>query len=190
MSLPRQGRRADRRSRRRQRSPPTSGRALSAAAVEGNGWTDLHYTAALDWAALARALLAAGAPVDAPLRTDGEALGCSRRAGPRGRYPRCIGAASGDAAVAAAVLLSHGADVTARAGDGVTLPACGGEDAAGIVAVLLARAAAAGATDDDGAGSCPDAGSETVRRLTRDVDCGRLATDLRRSLAERGREVP
>lgn len=42
----------------------------------------------------------------------------------------------------------------------------------------------------DGAGSCPDAGSETVRRLTRAVDCGRLATDLRRSLAERGREVP
>ena len=36
------------------------GRELSAAAVDGNGWTDLHYAAALDWAALARALLAAG----------------------------------------------------------------------------------------------------------------------------------
>ena len=40
------------------------GRVLSAAAVDGNGWTDLHYAAALDGAALARALLAAGAPVD------------------------------------------------------------------------------------------------------------------------------
>ena len=46
-------------------------RELSAAAVDGNGWTDLHY---LDWAALARALLATGTAVDARLRPDGEPL--------------------------------------------------------------------------------------------------------------------
>ena len=51
------------------------GRVLSAAAVDGNGWTDLHYAAALGWAALARPLLAAGSPVNAPLRTDAGPLG-------------------------------------------------------------------------------------------------------------------
>ena len=33
------------------------GRELSAAAVDDNGWADLHYAAALDWPAVARALL-------------------------------------------------------------------------------------------------------------------------------------
>ena len=46
------------------------GRELSASAVDGNGWTDLHYAAALDWLAMARALLAAGARLDARLRAD------------------------------------------------------------------------------------------------------------------------
>ena len=36
------------------------GRELSISAVDANGWTDLHYAAALDWPATARALLAAG----------------------------------------------------------------------------------------------------------------------------------
>ncbi len=31
------------------------GRKLSASAVDGNGWTDLHCAAALDWPATARA---------------------------------------------------------------------------------------------------------------------------------------
>ena len=30
------------------------GRQLSASAVDGNGWTDLHCAAALDWLAMAR----------------------------------------------------------------------------------------------------------------------------------------
>ena len=51
------------------------GRALSAPAVDGNGWTDLHYAAALDWPATARALLAAGARRDARLRAEREPLG-------------------------------------------------------------------------------------------------------------------
>ena len=51
------------------------GRELSASAVDGNGWTDLHYAAALDWPAMARALLAAGARRDARLRADRGPLG-------------------------------------------------------------------------------------------------------------------
>ena len=51
------------------------GRELSASAVDGNGWTDLHYAAALDWLAMARALLAAGARLDARLRADRGPLG-------------------------------------------------------------------------------------------------------------------
>ena len=98
------------------------GRVLSAAAVDGNGWTDLHYAAALDWAALARTLLAVGAQVDAPLRTDGEALGLrlrstlSRCGQDRLRRLRRVGAtplhiaAAADARGVVAVLLEGGAD--------------------------------------------------------------------------------
>ena len=50
------------------------GRELSISAVDANGWTNLHYAAALDWPATARALLAAGAPWDARLRADREPL--------------------------------------------------------------------------------------------------------------------
>ena len=46
------------------------GRELSASAVDDNGWTDLHYAAALDWPAVARVLLGAGARLDARLRAD------------------------------------------------------------------------------------------------------------------------
>ena len=51
------------------------GRGLSASAVDGNGSTVLHYAAALDWPAMARALLAVGVPLAARLRTDGEPFG-------------------------------------------------------------------------------------------------------------------
>ena len=100
------------------------GRELSAAAVDGNGWTDLYYAAALDWAALARALLAVGAPVDARRRTDGEALGprllstlsmCGQDRLHQVRRvsatPLHIGAAA-DAREVVAVLLEGGADPT------------------------------------------------------------------------------
>ena len=43
--------------------------------MDGNGWTDLHYAAALDWPATARTLLAAGARLDARLRANRGALG-------------------------------------------------------------------------------------------------------------------
>lgn len=95
---------------------------LSAAAVDGNGWTDLHYAVALGWAALAPTLLAVRAPVDAPLRTDGETLSprllstLSRRG--QNRLPRFrrVGAtplhiaAAADAHEVVARLLEGGAD--------------------------------------------------------------------------------
>ena len=98
------------------------GRELSASAVDGNGWTDLHYAAALDWPALARALLAAGAPLDARLRTDGEPLdprllrtlsSCGQDEFNRllrtGATPLHIASAA-DACEVVAVLLEGGAD--------------------------------------------------------------------------------
>ena len=101
VSLLWRSRRVGRRSHRWRRSPRTSAALLSAGA--------------LDWAALARALLAAGALVNEPLRIDGEALGPQSAA-----------------------------------------------QAWRARAVLQARSATAGATDDAGADSCPDAGWETV----------------------------
>ena len=98
------------------------GRELSASAVDGNGWTDLHYAAALDWLAMALALLAAGAPVDPRLRTDGEALdprllstlnSCGQdqfnRFRRTGATPLHIAAAA-DACGVVALLLDGGAD--------------------------------------------------------------------------------
>ena len=46
------------------------GRELSPTAVDGQGWTDLHWAAALDLPDLAKALLEAGADADAPVRSD------------------------------------------------------------------------------------------------------------------------
>ena len=98
------------------------GRELSASAVDGNGWTDLHYAAALDWLAMARALLAAGARLDARLRADrgplGPALvstlsGCGqdwfRLLRRNGATPLHI-AAVANASEAVGVLLEGGAD--------------------------------------------------------------------------------
>ena len=98
------------------------GRELSATAVDGNGWTDLHYAVALDWSAMARALPAVGVPLDARLRTHGELfgpglLGTPSCCGPdrfgqfrrTGATPLPIAAAA-NACEAVAVLLERGAD--------------------------------------------------------------------------------
>ncbi len=103
------------------------GRELSPSAVDGNGGTDLHYAAAVDWPATARALLAAGARRDARLRADREPLGSAlvstlsdygqdglhllRR---NGATPLHI-AAIGDAASSVARVLKRGVDAGARA---------------------------------------------------------------------------
>ena len=49
-------------------------------AADENGWTDLHFAAALNAPDLARRLLAAGAPVDARLHVDGHPLSAPLRA--------------------------------------------------------------------------------------------------------------
>jgi len=103
------------------------GRPVSALAADDNGWTDLHYAAALNLTGLAERLLEEGVPVDARLHGDGEpftedlqatlqALGVEvefvtfRR---WGSTPLHVAARVGatDAAVA---LLGQGADVAAR----------------------------------------------------------------------------
>ena len=50
------------------------GRELSPTVADENGWTDLHYAAALNLPELVKELLAAGASVDARLRDDGAPL--------------------------------------------------------------------------------------------------------------------
>ena len=50
------------------------GRMPSPVAVDENGWTDLHWAAALNLPELAKALLDAGSDVAAPIKADGEPL--------------------------------------------------------------------------------------------------------------------
>ena len=99
-------------------------RKLEAAAVDADGWTDLHYAAALDLPGCVSALMVRGAAVDARLKGDAAGIGTalavlapfgvgSSDLHREGETPLHI-AASTDAAEAAAVLLDHGADVEAR----------------------------------------------------------------------------
>ena len=135
------------------------GRELSASAVDGNGWTDLQYAAALDWLAMALALLAAAAPVDPRLRTDGEALDprllstlnfCGQ--GQFNRFRRTGAtalhiAAAADACGVVALLLDGGADPDAADATTATPLHCAAAGHSGsAAAVLAARGADVGAT--------------------------------------------
>ena len=135
------------------------GRELSASAVDGNGWTDLQYAAALDWLAMALALLAAAAPVDPRLRTDGEALDprllstlnfCGQ--GQFNRFRRTGAtalhiAAAADACGVVALLLDGGADPAAADATTATPLHCAAAGHSGsAAAVLAARGADVGAT--------------------------------------------
>ena len=117
------------------------GRELSASAVDDNGWTDLHYAAALDWPSWPGCCSGPERRLNARLRTDGVLLGPGLlstlgRCG-QDRFSRCLRtgatplhiaaprathhlhwAASGDAVAAVEVLLSPGASIQARADDG------------------------------------------------------------------------
>ena len=100
------------------------GRPFSPSDKDGNGWTDLHYAAALNLPDLAEALLDAGADVDAPLVNDDEflseplqrrlhALGWGHGL-PRWALTPLHVAAMADAQAAAASLIDRGASVDGR----------------------------------------------------------------------------
>lgn len=103
----------------------TMGRMLSPYRVDGNGWTDLHYAAALNLPEPARSLLRQGAPAEAPLKADGEPLGgvpadVLRRCGPRfhaleraGDRPLHL-ATRADATATVRALIDFGADARAK----------------------------------------------------------------------------
>ena len=109
----------------------TMGRPLSPYRVDENGWTDLHYAAALNLPDSARNLLVQGAGVDAPLAADGEQLGGQplkvlRRYGFRfhtwereGDLPLHLATWS-NAVSALCMLIDFGADVRAKIGSGWT----------------------------------------------------------------------
>ena len=100
------------------------GRALSPTAVDENGWTDLHYAAALNLPELAKALLDAGADAAARLKDDhafgsewlretlSDLLGSGYSAGAMrlGQTPLHV-AAMENAGETAVVLIEHGANV-------------------------------------------------------------------------------
>ena len=109
----------------------TMGRPLSPYRMDENGWTDLHYAAALNLPDSARNLLAQGASVDAPLVSDGEQLDglplkVLRRYGFRFRTWEREGdlplhlATWSSATPALRVLIDFGADVQAKVDTGWT----------------------------------------------------------------------
>ena len=140
------------------------GRELSASAVDDNGWTDLHYAAALDWPAVARVLLGAGARLDARLRADRVLLGpgllstlsgCGQDRFTRflrtGATPLHIAAFAGACEVVAVLLRGGGADpddADARTARPLHYAAAGHSGSA--AAVLAAHGADVGAATAKG----------------------------------------
>jgi len=106
------------------------GRPPSPNETDDNGWTDLHFAAALNLPELAAVLLDAGADVESELKVDGERLdeqliqslrqlelfSAFRRRG----YTALHAAAFNDAQNAAAVLIGRGADIHATDSYGKT----------------------------------------------------------------------
>ena len=106
------------------------GRALAPTAVDENGWTDLHFAAALDLPELVGASLDAGADAAARLKSDKEplsarlkqsltALGLVTDIWRYAETPLHM-AAWNRAREAAEALIHRGADVSAKNGDGMT----------------------------------------------------------------------
>ena len=111
------------------------GRMPSPVAVDENGWTDLHWAAALNLPDLAEALLDGGADVAAPLKADGELLSDRLQQSLRdleafsdrvlsvfrrnGAMPLHV-AAVNDAREAATLLIARGADIHAKSNHGAT----------------------------------------------------------------------
>ena len=138
------------------------GREPCADAIDGNGWTDLHYAALLDAAEPAKRLIEAGVDASARIRSDGEELD--------GEVPKALYrfgfkfltwqregetplhlAAWSNAARVARVLIESGADVHATIVNGWTpLHVSARYDAADIARLLLAHGASANVEGADG----------------------------------------
>lgn len=129
--------------KRRLRREPSS-----TAVDEHNGWTDLHYAAALDLPELARGLLADGMPADIRLTDNSCPLGPNLKRtlhdlgadlsswGSTGDTPLHI-AADQDARHVAAVLIEHGADVDAIGGGQPPLSAAAIKDSMRVAQLLI-----------------------------------------------------
>ena len=129
------------------------GRESSAFHSDGNGWTDLHYAAALNLPGLARDLLDAGAPVDARMYVDDEPWDAElsetlERIGRRGfagwtrvGYTPLHIAAAINARAVVTVLAGRGADLEVRVNGHTPLHLASLNGNWGIVTELLGRGA-------------------------------------------------
>ena len=137
------------------------GRDLSPSATDENGWTDLHWAAALNHQSISRVLLDAGADFAVRMKDDGrplsnrlkqslDRLGADSDFTRRGYRPLHI-AAFNDARDVAAVLVERGADIHAKTKQGSTpLHAAAQGNAPEAAAELIERGADVGAEDNDG----------------------------------------
>ena len=128
------------------------GRPPSPTAVDENGWTDLHWAAALNRPELANALIDQGADVGAALRDDAKPLsdrlrrsmkefGLDLKFSRKGYQPSHI-AAFADAKEVAALLIERGADINATGKNGWTpLHGAAWFNASRTAALLIERGA-------------------------------------------------
>ncbi len=145
-----------------QRIEQVLGREVHPFAKDDNGWTDLHYAAALNFPALAARLLDAGTNVDARLNDDSgplsdelkkrlKALGKRRTSNRfKGGTPLHIAAWS-NAHEVAVLLLGRGADASAKNNNGSTpLHWVARNNAHEVAVLLLGRGADASARNKEG----------------------------------------
>ena len=137
------------------------GRPPSPTAVDENGWTDLHWAAALNRPELANALIDLGADVGAALGDDAKPLsdrlrrsmkelGLDLKFSRRGYQPSHI-AAFADARDVAALLIEYGADINAKRENGWTpLHGAAWNNASKTAALLVERGADVSAKDSRG----------------------------------------
>ena len=128
------------------------GRSLSPTAMDENGWTDLHWAAALNRPELAKALIDLGADVGAALGDDAKPLsdrlrrslkelGLDLKFSRKGYQPSHI-AAFADAKEVAALLIERGADINAKGKNGWTpLHGAAWSNASKTAALLIGRGA-------------------------------------------------
>ena len=129
--------------------------------ADENGWTDLHYAAALDLPKLAEALVNSGASVNAQLGNDGEPLSTqlhqvlddlkvATNFTRQGYEPLHI-AALNNALEVAVVLIENGADVHAKSEKGlISLHLAAMNDALEVAAMLIENGADVHANNENG----------------------------------------